>query len=308
MVDLSFLDSERKNPILFTGDFVTLLKLRIAAMTVLLVLEATPTDACLEHERIALLQLKPFFNNYNTLANWDDVKGSDCCEWSLYLPGNAIAGCIENEGFEKLSSNLSNQMKGSSHPKGFQWLSRLRKLFHIQELNNLTKLKYLDLSENRIESISDQDETHLRLLNLEELDLTHIKGLENLTNLKELDLRWNGIESLESYKDDATQRQQMIHLEELRLDGNLLNNSVFAFLNGFSNLKSLSIRRNRMKGSLDMKDLDAFSSLRELYMSNNQLNDFVIHKGCCDLKKLEVLDLSGNAFEGMLPHGLGPLR
>ncbi|KAK8571731.1 hypothetical protein V6N12_027804 [Hibiscus sabdariffa] len=452
MVDLSFLDSERKNPILFTGDFVTLLKLRIAAMTVLLVLEATPTDACLEHERIALLQLKPFFNNYNTLANWDDVKGSDCCEWvgiecntttrrliglslnytrssdetwylnvslllpfvelkSLYLPGNAIAGCIENEGFEKLSSNLSNleildlsrnylndsimlslselsslrylslagnQMKGSSHPKGFQWLSRLSnletldlswnslknnimlhmnglsslktlsfggnllkgKLFHIQELNNLTKLKYLDLSENRIESISDQDETHLRLLNLEELDLTRnlfrnntfffpkglsslkslimygndlqgsldIKGLENLTNLKELDLRWNGIESLESYKDDATQRQQMIHLEELRLDGNLLNNSVFAFLNGFSNLKSLSIRRNRMKGSLDMKDLDAFSSLRELYMSNNQLNDFVIHKGCCDLKKLEVLDLSGNAFEGMLPHGLGNLN
>ncbi|KAK8703722.1 hypothetical protein V6N13_047368 [Hibiscus sabdariffa] len=57
-----------------------------------------------------------------------------------------------------------------------------------------------------------------------------------------------------------------------------------------------------------MKDLDAFSSLRELYMSNNQLKDFVIHKGCCDLKKLEVLDLSWNTFEGMLPNYLDNLN
>ncbi|KAK8703739.1 hypothetical protein V6N13_047385 [Hibiscus sabdariffa] len=55
--------------------------LKIAAMSVLLVLEATPTYACLEHERIALLQLKPFFNHYNKLTDWDEVKGSDCCEW-----------------------------------------------------------------------------------------------------------------------------------------------------------------------------------------------------------------------------------
>ncbi|KAL4271637.1 hypothetical protein GQ457_13G024760 [Hibiscus cannabinus] len=356
---------------------------------------------------------------------------------SLYLSGNAIAGCIQNEGFEKLSSNLSNleildlrvnylndnimlslselsslrylslannHLEGSSDRNGFQWLSRLSnletldlsgnslknnimlhmnglsslktlslggnllkgKLLHIQELNNLTKLKYLDLSGNKIDSISNQDETHLRLLNLEELDLSYnlfrnntfsfpkglsslkslkmcwndlqgsldikglenltnlkeldvsgnrieslesYKGLENLANLKELDLSENGIESLESYKDDATKRQQMIHLEELYLDENLLYNSstVFASLSGFPNLKSLSMRSNQLKGSLDMKDLDAVSNLRELYLTSNQLKDFVIQKGCCDLKKLEVLDLSGNAFEGMLPNYLGNL-
>ncbi|KAK8682322.1 hypothetical protein V6N13_054714 [Hibiscus sabdariffa] len=55
--------------------------LRIAVLSVLLVLEGAPTDACLEHERIALLHLKPFFNHYNYLNNWDEVKGSDCCEW-----------------------------------------------------------------------------------------------------------------------------------------------------------------------------------------------------------------------------------
>ena len=40
------------------------------------------TDACSEDERIALLQLKPFFNPHNQLNSWvEEVKGSDCCQW-----------------------------------------------------------------------------------------------------------------------------------------------------------------------------------------------------------------------------------
>ncbi|KAK8571680.1 hypothetical protein V6N12_027757 [Hibiscus sabdariffa] len=467
--------------------------LRISVMSVLLVLG----DACLEHERIALLQLKPFFNHYNELADWDEVKGSDCCRWrgiecntattnrliglslnstrykdegwylnaslflpfvelkSLYLRGNAIAGCIQNEGFEKLSSVLSNleilhlgrnhlndsimlslrelsslrylnlaenRPEASNHPNGFQWFSRLgnletldlsgngmmknnilfhmsglsslkflslssclleEHLLHIQELNNLTKLRYLDLNNNNgIESISNQDGKQLKLINLEQLDLSYnqfrndtfsfpkglsslkslimrynnlqgsldmkglnyltnlkhldlssnriesistqglpslkslsmasndlqgsldVKELINLTNLKKLDLSNNHIESLQSSEDDGKKLQHLSRLEELNLDGNLLNNSVFASLNGFSNLKSLHISGNQLKGSLD---LDAFSSLRELYVRGNQLRDFVSHKGLCGLKNLEVLDVSLNAIEGILPHCFGNL-
>ncbi|KAK8682352.1 hypothetical protein V6N13_054741 [Hibiscus sabdariffa] len=186
--------------------------LRIAVLSVLLVLEGAPTDACLQHERIALLQLKPFFNHYNELADWDEVTGSDCCQW-----------------------------------KGIEC--------------NTTSSRLIGLSLNSTR---------------------------------------NQIKNIPSFKDDATERQQMIHLEELNLEGNLLNNTVFASLKVFSNLKYLDISFNRMKGSLDIKDLDAFSSLRELYMSNNQLKDFVIHKGCCDLKKLEVLDLSWNVLSHYL--------
>ncbi|KAL4271367.1 hypothetical protein GQ457_13G028950 [Hibiscus cannabinus] len=350
--------------------WVWFLRIALAAMTVLLVL----ADACFEHERNALLQLKPFLNDHNKLADWDEVKDSDCCEWvgiecntttrrliglshnytryydkgwylnvslflpfvelkSLYLPGNAIAGCIENEGFEKLSSKLSNL---EILDLSYNYLNDSIML----SLSEFSSLRYLSLEGNQLKGSSHQNgETHLRLLNLEELNLSSnffrnntfsfpkgfpslkslnmygndlqgsldIKGLENLTNLKELGLRGNRIESLESYKEDAKKRQQMIHLEELQLDHNLFNNSGFASLKGFSNLKSLSIRSNQLKGSLDMKDLDAFSSLRELYMGGNELKDFVIHKGCCDLKKLQVLDLSGNAFEGMLPNYLGNL-
>ncbi|XP_040943980.1 receptor-like protein 14 isoform X5 [Gossypium hirsutum] len=465
--------------------------IRMAVM--LLVLEGCrwcTTDACLEHERIALLHLKPFFNYQNQLQSWVEVKGSDCCKWervecntttrrliqlslnsskwedsmgyntnnrnlnawylntsmflpfeelkSLYLRGNAISGNLENEGFGKLSSTLSNleildlsfnylndsillslselsslryldlssnKIEGSGHQRGlnnlsnlkyldlswnriesisnkglnnlsnlkyldlsgnniesisnqgFQWLSRLTKLetlrlsgnslknsslsgnqlggklLHIQELNHLANLKYLDLSGNKIESISNKDGTQLRLTNLEELDLSgnlfrnntisflqglsslksltlfnnrlqgslDTKGLSNLTNLKKLHLDGNQIESFQSFKDGG-RKLELTHLEELNLDGNHFNTSVFASLNKLSNLKSLSIRENGLKGSIDMKDLEAFINLRELYMGGNELKDLVIHQGWCDLRNLEVLDVSENALEGMLPH------
>ncbi|KAB1671342.1 hypothetical protein [Gossypium barbadense] len=302
-------------------------------------------DACLEHERIALLHLKPFFNSRDELKSWVEVKGSDCCKWervecntttrrliqlslnytqwefnveywylnasmflpfeelrSLYLSDNAIAGCIENEGF--------------------QWLSRLTKLetLHLSgnslknsiflQMRNLSSLKTLSLGDNQLggKLLHIQDGTQLRLTNLEELDLSDnlfrnntISFLQGLSSLKSLDMSWNGLQGSLDTKDGG-RKLELTHLEELYLDGNLFNTSVFASLNKLSNLKSLSIRSNQLKGSIDMKDLEAFINLRELYMGGNELKDLVIHQGWCDLRNLEVLDVSGNALEGMLPH------
>ncbi|KAG4156899.1 hypothetical protein ERO13_D02G027250v2, partial [Gossypium hirsutum] len=106
--------------------------------------------------------------------------------------------------------------------------------------------------------------------------LIDIKGLSNLTNLKKLDLSWNEIESFQSLNDGG-RKLELTHLEELYLDGNQFNTSVFASLKKLSNLKSLSIWGNGLKGSIDMK-------------------------GWCDLKNLEVLNVNGNALEGTLPH------
>ncbi|TYG78105.1 hypothetical protein ES288_D02G030700v1 [Gossypium darwinii] len=456
--------------------------IRMAVM--LLVLERCSwctTDACLEHERIALLHLKPFFNYRNQLQSWVEVKGSDCCKWErvecntttrrliqlslnstkwednmeyvmdnrnlnawylnasmflpfeelkrLYLSGNVIGGSLENEGFGKLSSTLSNleildlsenylndsillslselsslryldlsinTFEGSSHLRGFQLLSRLNNLetldlsgnslkntilFHMR---NISSLKTLRLSANQLKGRLDHihDGTQWRLTNLEELDLSgnlfrnntisfpqglsslksltlynnHLQGsldtigLSNLTNLKKLDLSVNQIESFQSFKDGG-RKLELTHLEELNLGYNHFNTSVFASLNKLSNLKSLSIWDNGLKGSIDMKDLEAFIKLRELDMSYNELRDLVIHQelnvssnveelyldhstlntnilqgigvlsslktlslydcgligplpnhGWCDLRNLEVLDVSGNALEGMLPH------
>ncbi|KAB1670995.1 hypothetical protein [Gossypium barbadense] len=288
---------------------------------------------------------------------------------SLDLSENAIAGCIENEGFGKLSSTLSNleildlsfnylndsillslsqlsslryldlsynRFERSSHPRGFQWLSRLTKLetLHLSgnslknsiflQMRNLSSLKTLSLGDNQLggKLLHIQEELYLGgnlfrnntisflqgLSSLKSLTLFNsrlqgsldTKGLSNLTNLKKLDLSGNQIESFQSFKDGG-RKLELTHLEELYLDGNHFNTSVFASLNKLSNLKSLSIRVNQLKGSIDMKDLEAFINLRKLDMSYNELKDLVIHQGWCDLKKLEVLDVSNNALEGMLP-------
>ncbi|KAB1669242.1 hypothetical protein ES319_1Z062500v1 [Gossypium barbadense] len=430
--------------------------IRMAVM--LLVLERCSwctTDACLEHERIALLHLKPFFNYGNQLQSWVEVKGSDCCKWErvecntttrrliqlslnstiwlynmeydmdnrnlnawylnasmflpfeelkrLYLSGNAMGGNLENEGFGKLSSTLSNleildlsenylndsillslselsslrylnlssnKFEGSGHLRGFQLLSRLNNLetldlswnslknsilFHMR---NLSSLKTLRLRRNQLKGRLD----HIQ----EELDLSNnlfrnntISFPQGFSSLKSLTLYNNRLQGsldtkvMKLYKSfvDGGRKLESTHLEELNLDYNLFNTSVFASLNKHSNLKSLSIRFNGLKGSIDMKDLDAFIKLRELDLSDNELKDLVIHQelnvssnveelyfdgstlntnilqsigvfaslktlslhdcgligplpnhGWCDLRNLEVLDVSGNALEGMLPH------
>ncbi|KAB2092380.1 hypothetical protein ES319_A02G026400v1 [Gossypium barbadense] len=324
--------------------------IRMAVM--LLVLEVCrwcTIDACLEHERIALLHLKPFFNCGNPLKSWVDLKGSDCCKWervkcntttrrviqlslnstkweynvdywylnawylnasmflpfeelkSLYLSGNAIGGNLENEGFQLLSrlNNLEtldlswNSLKNSI-------------LFHMR---NLSSLKTLRLSGNQLKGrlVHIQDGTQLRLTNLEELDLSFnlfrnntISFLGRLSSLKSLTLSGNHLQGSLDIKD-GDRKLELTHLEELNLDGNQFNTSVFASLNKLSNLKSLGITYNELKGSIDMKDLEALINLRELDMRYNELKDLVIHQGWCDLRNLEVLDVSDNALEGMLP-------
>ncbi|KAL4272146.1 hypothetical protein GQ457_13G028960 [Hibiscus cannabinus] len=264
-------------------------------MTVLLVL----ADACFEHERNALLQLKPFFNHYNDLYSWDEMKGSDCCEWvriecntttrrliglslnyttysdkgwylnaslflpfvelkSLYLSGNAIAGCIENEGFEKLSSILSN-------------------------------LEILDLSDNYLND-------------------SIMLSLSELSSLRYLNLAYNQLEG-SSHRNGFQWLSRLSNLETLDLSGNSLKNNIMFHMNGLSSLKTLSLGGNLLKGNLlHIQGLENLTNLKELDLSWNGIESLESYKGCCDLKKLEVLDLSWNAFEGMLPNYLGNLN
>ncbi|MBA0645256.1 hypothetical protein Goklo_013377, partial [Gossypium klotzschianum] len=50
--------------------------------TLLFIIQGWPqNEGCLEQERIALFQLKSFFNHPAYLKDWVDVKGSNCCQW-----------------------------------------------------------------------------------------------------------------------------------------------------------------------------------------------------------------------------------
>ncbi|XVF65156.1 hypothetical protein PTKIN_Ptkin09bG0224000 [Pterospermum kingtungense] len=353
----------------------------------------------------------------------------------------------------------SNSFSGSNHEKGFQWLSRLHNLetldlngnslknnimfhtgslsslktlslsennlkgmVHLNELNNLTKLKNLDLSGNGIERlrpISNQGKEigQLRLTNLEVLDLSDnllrnntfafisglsslkslnmaenqlngsidITELNNLTKLKNLDLSGNEIERLRpiSNQGKETNQLRLTNLEVLDLSNNLLRNNTFAFISDLSSLKSLNMRGNQLNGSIDiteyrslrklkrlylnevftngsslllLKLVEAFPSVKIFYLQWNYLNNTMItthqvqdmhvwrsnvekiildhsyidtnilqsigvltslktlsldgcgligslpHQGWCELENLEELYVSGNALEGTLPY------
>ncbi|KAL1155860.1 hypothetical protein V6Z11_A08G052700, partial [Gossypium hirsutum] len=295
------------------------------------------TEGCLEQERIALFQLKSFFNRPYKLERcnitnkrvigldlyftryWDN-RGwrSDLSEYlnvSLFLPFEELKSLNLSEN--NIADLVDNQVSLSSVFNNLEILDLSGNNFNdsvLSKLKSLTNLKTLDISNNMIVSLYHfEGEKVQPMMNLEVLDLssnllknndlTYLKGLSslksfsirrnqlegsisirvlnNLTKLKQLDLSGNKIESLQS-SHDGERPINLTNLEELYLDSNSFTNSLLAQLSGFSNLKSLNIRNNQLKGSINIK-------------------------GWCDLWKLEVLDLSENALKGTLPPCLANL-
>ncbi|GKV06528.1 hypothetical protein SLEP1_g18412 [Rubroshorea leprosula] len=132
-----------------------------------------------------------------------------------------------------------------------------------------------------------------------------------MRNLEVLDINSNNIESLKSSQGENNLR--FFHLEVLDLSYNFFNNSVLSFINEFSNLKSLNISENNLKGLVDVTKFDALRCLEELRMSYNELNQFISTNGTlptqgwCDLKNLKEMDLLGNELVGILPSCLANL-
>ncbi|PPR86361.1 hypothetical protein GOBAR_AA34328 [Gossypium barbadense] len=268
---------------------------------------------------------------------------------SLNLSENNIADLVDNQvSLSSVFNNLEILDLSGNNFNDSVLSSKLPSLnFYlypaINLLNNLTKLKQLDLSGNKIESLqsSHDGERPLNLTNLEELYLDsnsfpnsllsqlsgfsnlkslsiygnqlkgsiNIKVLNNLTRLKTLDLSDNKIESLQS-PHDGERPLNLTNLEELYLDSNSFANSLLAQLSGFSNLKSLNIRNNQLKGSINIKDLNALSNLEELDMSNNKVKEFVPTKNKDQLhvsSKIEELVLDGSYINNNILQGIGVL-
>ncbi|XVF29493.1 hypothetical protein REPUB_Repub15cG0125600 [Reevesia pubescens] len=305
-------------------------------MSVLILELAGLSYGCLEQERTALLQLKPFLADYWYLSNWKEEEGSDCCLWksvecnlttrrvtklslggsnmkgeerylnilslggsnmkgeerylnilslggsnmkgdgwylnaSLFLPfeelrslvlvGNEIVGCVENEGFGKLSKLRHLEMVDLSY-----------NYFNDSTLSSLTKissLKSLNLAGNSLTGSNHPDD-HIkwlsRLSDLETLDLSDIElknsfllHLGGLSSLRTLILSGTELKGVVHIQGNGRQ-QKLINLEEINLSDNLFNNSILAHLDlsGFPNLKSLNIGKNQMNGSIDIKGITNF--------------------------------------------------
>ena len=178
-----------------------------------------------------------------------------------------IFGLKINEEVLDLTGTAFNKLK---EIKGLEPYKNLVKLIikdteirEIQGLSHLSKLQILILENNKISTIRSEDLSNLenlKYLNLSGNELTEIKGLDQLSKLKYLDLSNNNISQINGLKK-------------------------------LVNLQILNLSRNKIV-DVNSKDFLSFDKLKELYLSQNQIQD--IGASIKELGNLEILDLSNN--------------
>ncbi|KAH9753639.1 Receptor-like protein 13 [Citrus sinensis] len=227
---------------------------------------------------------------------------------SLDLTDNKIAGCVENEGLERLSRlnnlkmlNLSENSFNNSILSSLTHLSSLRSLnlfwnrlegsIDFKEFDSLRDLEELDIGANKI----DKFVVSKGLSKLKSLDLSGIKlnrsilsSLTVFSSLRELHLRDIGFKGT----FDVRGLERLSNLTILDLSHNLFNNSILSFVARLSSLTSLDLSYNGLEGSINIKEFDSLSNLEELDMRGNEIDNFEVPQGYRGLRKLKSLYLS----------------
>ncbi|KAG8651981.1 receptor-like protein 15 isoform X1 [Manihot esculenta] len=266
----------------------------------------------------------------------DGVRSSEEDYWylnaSLFLPfqqlnylslwGNNIAGCIKNEGFERLSAlgnlevlELSDNSFHKSILSSLSGLSslkilslsgnRLKGIINIEEFNHLISLEELDLSANAIEGfISSNGSDELsKLSNLERFDLSYnhvnislLSPLIRLPSLRYLDLGYNQLEGLFNFKELGKSK-----LVTLDLSGNNITEFVDSReIRASNNISELYLDDITItKGSKLLESLGAFSHLKNLSLVSCKFEGAILHQGLPHLQiigamsSLKKLSLGG---------------
>ncbi|XVF65728.1 hypothetical protein PTKIN_Ptkin09bG0273000 [Pterospermum kingtungense] len=331
----------------------------VVVLLSVLSLEVGWSNGCWEQERLALLQLKPFFPDLRRI-NWTEEEGSDCCQWervecnkttrrvtklsltstifnfqsiekwylnaslflpfeelrTLYLNRSQIAGCVESEGFGKLSelnrleildlrgnyfngSSLSTLTEISS-PKSLYLAGNLldRGSNYAQEFYALSNLETLDLSWNEVNQfVISKEKRCLRKLKILKLDGVSTKQsfslvslLEPFSSVKTISLTDNSYLN----KTVITQELHMLrNVKDLFLDNTRLGINFLQSIGSLTSLKTLSLSNCGLIGTLPAEGWCYLKSLEELRLNGNALHDDI---ASC----LDIGDIVGASFPGVL--------
>ncbi|KAH9723340.1 Receptor-like protein 1 [Citrus sinensis] len=269
-----------------------------------------------------------------------DTRNRDSAEWhlnaslftpfqqleSLDLSWNNIAGCVENEGLERLSklntlkflfldhnyfnNNIFLSLGGLSSLKILSLAGNgLNGSIDIKGLDSLSKLEELDMSFNAIDNlVVPKDYRGLRKLNTlyfggratAMIDGSKaLQSIGSLPSLKTLYLLFTNLK--------GTVVSQELHnftnLEELILvESDLHVSQLLQSIASFTSLKYLSMRGCVLKGALHVQGLCELVHLQELYIRDNDLRDSL--PWClANMTSLQVLNVASNQLTGNFPPG-----
>ncbi|KAL5738657.1 hypothetical protein ACOSP7_031418 [Xanthoceras sorbifolium] len=262
-------------------------------------------EGCLEEERVALLQLKHFFNDPHWLQDWvEGEKNSDCCQWERVKCNNPTGRVIELDLWMTRNRDLGGWYLNASLFSTFQKLASLYLMNNsiigfaenggLDKLSGLSNLKSLNLGYNMFNNDILSSLHALSSLTKIYLDGNRLKGT---VVLQDLPYHLQNLKMANNEIDKIVFPEGLDNLESLDLSGNKLNNSILSSVTALTSLRKLSLSDNGLEGIIDVADLDPLSNLEFLDMSHNKIDKFVVPKG---LDKLEYLDLSGNKLNNSI--------
>ncbi|KAL3730886.1 hypothetical protein ACJRO7_027846 [Eucalyptus globulus] len=328
--------------------------------------------SCIGTEREALLEFKrDLIDPSRRLQSWIN---KDCCEWEgvecSEKNGHVLKLNLRNpcDGLEcSLGGKIHPALKELKHLKYLdlsynnfstqripKFLASLQKLEYLNlssvgfhghvsnQLNNLSSLQYLDLSNSwwwpsiKIENLrwlspflnlKYLDLSYVPLLNsnqwlssidmLSSLEFLILRGCNledvstslhvNFSSLRFLDLSHNSMKS-----SIPSWFQNLSKLEHLDLNFNNLQ-GIFptVILENSRWLRFLDVSRNRLEGEL-LKNMSIFCNLQVLNLRSNEFSGTIsdIKDGAltCGQSYMKTIDVSGNNFSGHIPNKIGNFK
>ncbi|XP_075665193.1 receptor-like protein 15 isoform X1 [Castanea sativa] len=219
--------------------------------------------ACIEEERMGLLELKAFLKSHTNytkplLPTWVYETKDGCCSWEW-------VNCSTNTGHViNLTLSSINNWQGT-------WF------FNLSLLQPFKELRILDLSSNGIAGWLGNEE------------------LVYLSNLEVLILQYCSLNGSLPFKDMAN----FSNLEILDLSGNDFTGSNTPYIGALSSLKAISLSYNRLNGTLNTPEFCALKKLEEIDLAGNDFEGML--PPCLkNLTSLSYLDISHNQFNGNL--------
>ena len=215
--------------------------------------------------------------------------------------------CFQNLTSLSLTGQSFKDISEISALKNIQKISLVdTHVVSIDSFKNLSKVNELTISNTKtLQSVTGVEEmTKLEYLDLSDNGIVNVEDLDQLVNLKELRLNNNEMISFPSISN-------LIYLETLILDDNNIE-ALTNDLSGLIGLKTFSAKNNRIEG---ISALDTLTSLEFLDLSNNNLGavglgispDFSSLSSAPNLEELYLNDNNLTSISGLSDKNL-PLK